>query len=288
MGGFCVKVRVGTVFAKVTWGKIRRYDPPDEKYPAPATVPKEDILDFSKVRALTQPTGETSNVFDTGKTPFARKARPAEGGRFFHVAREGYKPGEDLLSAVEHEDEKGEAPPDKWGDQASVGDAYNVHLFGTMEEAETFQTEYESSGSILAVDLPPVKDGGPIIGTNDEGHPTIRDRIPAEYISTPDTPPPTYNVPEKDFSEAAMAARSARHRAEETQPPTFTKYQPGTLAADSDGDLWQLQDVDIDDMVLPEGIPQNRTVDKYMDWYFVKVGGRPPSRQRRRADHRHE
>ena len=84
------------------------------------------------------------------------------------------------------------------------------------------------------------------------------------------TNPEQYGV-----DELGIEAKSAAIRNEEKTPPKFVKYKIGTYAKDKFGDLYQLQRVPIDKIVLPEGeTKRQEIVDKYKKW--EKEGSTPP------------
>jgi tetratricopeptide (TPR) repeat protein len=83
------------------------------------------------------------------------------------------------------------------------------------------------------------------------------------------TPTSELSNPEKyGTDELGMEAKTAALRDEEKTPPKFNEYKIGTYAKDRFGDLYQLQNVPIDKIVLPEGENKRETtVNKYKEWY---------------------
>ena len=89
------------------------------------------------------------------------------------------------------------------------------------------------------------------------------------------TPSVALPKPDDYGDEAASAAWTARTRAAETAPPTWTEYPTGTLAVDRDGDLYELRAFKLDDPKLREQETPGRHVSaKYVEW--IKAGHLPP------------
>ena len=77
------------------------------------------------------------------------------------------------------------------------------------------------------------------------------------------------------YDEAAMSSHKIRAQNAETSPPTFTDYPVGTLAADRDGDVWELRSFRIGDPKLVEReFPGRFAVEKYVGW--IRDGHLPP------------
>jgi len=78
------------------------------------------------------------------------------------------------------------------------------------------------------------------------------------------------------WSEQEINARALANRLAETEPSEYEPYPIGAWGEDATGELMQLRVYDIDDpnLVYPESLPKNVTVDKYVEW--IKEGSTPP------------
>lgn len=85
------------------------------------------------------------------------------------------------------------------------------------------------------------------------------------------------NLPQ-GYDEGSMEARSRMTRDQEKIPPTFTKHPIGTRAVDKYGEVHELREIPIADLVVVEdGGKTEPTVNKYAEW--AKQGNElPPAR----------
>jgi len=85
------------------------------------------------------------------------------------------------------------------------------------------------------------------------------------------------NLP-KGEGEGVSEARSRMIREQESKPPKFTKYPIGTRAIDRFGEVVELREVPLDEIVSrDEGTQLQETIDKYAQW--IKEGkDMPPAK----------
>lgn len=102
---------------------------------------------------------------------------------YFHIARESYSDGEDLLSWDSYIERYGEQPCVwKWEDADEGFDTDIVSLFSSRDEADAYMDDF--GGVMLHVTIPDwAEDEGMMIVTNSEGYTAVMSHIPAAFVS---------------------------------------------------------------------------------------------------------
>lgn len=240
------------------------------------------------VQTPNQSTEEIKNAIPVGESTAVPVEEPSgNSGQVGQRISESEKPAEPQEGVAKREGEKneevipedleksGEQPSSRLDVESRFGAGERIFAFPEMDEAPV---ELHSVAEMRKYTVDQLL----AYPQKSEEKNDIQKELPKGVVSYEDATKITSDIDPKGLpegnDEGSMEARSQMLRDREKNPPTWNKYPVGTYAVDKYGELHQLQEVPINNLVTKdEGTQRKETVDKYTEW-TKESGNMPPAK----------